>query len=218
MVCEPWIVTMPKKNPSIEFIQAFRGIAALIVVLWHGSRFVAPYGSWIGEALFGQGSNMGVDLFFLISGFVMVITSKPGQVREFSVRRLTRIVPVYFVMTFAYVFLLQGGLRYFEDYKTLILLGHSLTFIPESGGMPPTFAFPTLVVGWTLNYEMYFYLIFGISLLFGRLRWAFLFAYFALTLIAIPAAFSTFSMSPESSHSFGVAYLDLITNTKRPRY
>jgi exopolysaccharide production protein ExoZ len=202
------------KQKSIGFIQGFRGIAALIVVLWHGSRFVSPYGSGgIGDRLFFQGASMGVDLFFLISGFVMVITTKTNaHLGEFAVKRLTRILPIYIFLTLSYVFIAKGGWQYLDNFKESSLLIHSLTFIPASGAPAPPFTFPTLPVGWTLNYEIYFYFVFGVSLVFGRMRWAFFFSYFVLTLVAVPVFFSTFTLNPFCDYGFRITYVDLLTN------
>jgi exopolysaccharide production protein ExoZ len=84
---------------SIPFIQAFRGIAALQVVLWHASCYLTPCGTGIGELLFHSGASMGVSLFFIISGFIMVhVTADHGSVRyfsEFLIKRAARIWPAW---------------------------------------------------------------------------------------------------------------------------
>lgn len=77
---------------SIDSVQAHRGIAALAVVLWHASRYLGPYGSGIGGTLFAPGAAMGVDLFFLISGFIMFHTTRHGDgswrdVADFAIKR-----------------------------------------------------------------------------------------------------------------------------------
>jgi len=156
---------------------------------------------------------MGVDLFFLISGFVMVITTETNRsVREFAVKRLTRIFPIYAFLTLAYVFLVRGGWKYVENFYDFRLLVHSLIFIPMAGVPAPSFTFPTLSVGWTLNYEIYFYLVFGVSMLFGRMRWVFLFGYFVLTLVAFPKMFVSFTLNPFCNYGFRITYLNLLTD------
>lgn len=92
----------------LEFVQAFRGIAALLVVLWHASIFLGPYGTGLGGRLFGSGGSMGVDLFFLISGFIMVHTTRgsDGSWRDaavFAIKRAARIWPVWIVAAALFV-------------------------------------------------------------------------------------------------------------------
>ena len=78
-------------------IQALRGIAALAVLLWHASVRVDP----VTLAAFMQpASVMGVDLFFLVSGFIMVHTTRdsdgsPRYAAEFLVKRALRIWPLW---------------------------------------------------------------------------------------------------------------------------
>src|SRR4051812_46155076 len=80
---------------KVGVIQVLRGIAALTVLLWHASRYFSPYGTgWAAQA-FQPGGNMGVDLFFLISGFIMVVTTRdcdgtPSYAATFMVKRLAR--------------------------------------------------------------------------------------------------------------------------------
>src|SRR5580698_6702501 len=66
-------------SAKIDAIQAMRGIAALVVVCWHASRYFAPYGSGWSGGLLSPGGPMGVDLFFLISGFIMVVTTRTSE-------------------------------------------------------------------------------------------------------------------------------------------
>jgi exopolysaccharide production protein ExoZ len=108
----------------------------------------------------------GVDLFFVISGFIMYYTNcdrfgRRGAPTEFFARRAIRIVPLYWLCTLVVVLMHFGGL-YAKKEITAISLGMSLLFLPN----------PNIVlgVGWTLNYEMYFYSIFAIWLLVGTAR------------------------------------------------
>lgn len=178
-------------NKPLDFVQGLRGLAALVVVLWHGSRFLSPYGTGIGWSLFGSGRTMGVDLFFVISGFIMVYTTtkSDGSLRftaNYFKKRFLRIWPLYIVMTLAYV-LISSGWSYFSTADGLRRFTESLTLIPQANLIgAPMIEVPSLGVGWTLNYEVYFYLIFGLSLFFGRFRWAAFFGWIALTLMAYP--------------------------------
>jgi peptidoglycan/LPS O-acetylase OafA/YrhL len=108
----------------------------------------------------------GVDLFFVISGFIMYYTNrgnfgKAGAPAEFFARRVIRIVPLYWVCTLFIVATTAVGL-YASKTITALSLFLSLFFLPNSN--------ITLGVGWTLNYEMYFYAVFSFWLFFGTPR------------------------------------------------
>lgn len=218
---------MPTK--PLEFIQGLRGIAALLVVLWHASRYLGPYGSGVGGQLFGPGGAMGVNLFFLISGFIMVHTTRNSDgswryVLEFAIKRATRIWPVW-IAALAVFMLSHADTSFLTDPLQWTRLWHSLLFLPTAGApadTPPVYGFPILGVGWTLNYEMYFYAFFGIAMLFGRWRWAAFCGWLCATLLLIPfltgrlgvgADWSNFlSMSPSHDYGYSVRYVGLMTN------
>ena len=176
-----------KSNPTIPAIQFLRALAATAVAASH-VRFdfvnnVSPPGFL--PAAFNLGAA-GVDLFFVISGFVMVYSSEslfgqPNAPATFLLRRIARIVPLYWVMTsvmLAYV--LARGFGPSDASPQLALA--SYFFIPyrrPSGAMDPLYG-----IGWTLNYEMFFYVVFVVAMAARReiavAGIAVLFAVFAL--------------------------------------
>ena len=94
--------------------------------------------------------------------------------------------------------------------KTLL---YSLVFFPPSSAdSAPVFGFPVLPVGWTLSYEMYFYVIFGCSMLFGRARWIAFFAWLGLTLLLIPYLHGVVTLATTTNYGFEYLYLNLITS------
>jgi exopolysaccharide production protein ExoZ len=158
---------------TLASIQALRALAAWLVVLDHAMLVVAQtqnYSEAFVRLAWSLGEG-GVYIFFVISGFVMVHTSfeRFGSARsvfEFCRRRFDRIVPLYWLMTLVAFVLHQIAKSKEEGLSDLV---KSLLFIPyanHTGAM-----FPVLQQGWTLNYEMMFYCIFAIGMLF-RLRFA----------------------------------------------
>jgi exopolysaccharide production protein ExoZ len=152
-------MTLAKHLPSI---QCLRAIAAIMVVYHHARdrlpRFSEAFPSPIGQA--------GVDLFFVISGFIMVATtwSRPVRPSAFLLRRVTRIVPVYwFYTTILAVFVLAFPTA-FELKITFPHYVLSLLFIPHANPVDQSIS-PLLQPGWTLEYEMFFYVVFAITLL-----------------------------------------------------
>ena len=149
-------------------IQALRAIAALLVVAYHvfdmwGLRVdsAAPGVSWTNGAA-------GVDIFFIISGFVMVassrrLASQPSAWRTFIRHRIVRIVPLYWLLTtvkLVLVFLFADlALRSALDAD---YIARSYLFFPVVDGAGHFR--PLLPVGWTLTYEFLFYLFFALAL------------------------------------------------------
>jgi peptidoglycan/LPS O-acetylase OafA/YrhL len=176
-----------KSSPTIPAIQFLRGLAATAVVAFHVRFDIVNKISLPGSlpAGFDQGAA-GVDLFFVISGFVMVYSSESlfGRAkawRTFLLRRIARIVPLYWVMTtLMLVYVLARGFGPSDASPTLALA--SYFFIPywrPSGEIDPLYG-----IGWTLNYEMFFYAAFALALWARREM--------AVALIAI--AFAAFTL------------------------
>lgn len=154
---------MPKATGEVRSIQYLRGFAAFGVLLFHAADRAG--------AAFGVGAA-GVDVFFVISGFIMWVVTcrKTPSPRDFLVRRVQRIVPLYWGLTLAVAAAAIGIPGAFPAMRpTLSHLVQSLLFVPhrdESGLIAPL-----IVPGWTLNYEMFFYLLFAATLLVpSRLR------------------------------------------------
>jgi len=194
-------------NTSIYSIQAMRGIAAVAVMLLHYNPFIAiPAGCFLGKVI--PGASWGVDLFFLISGFIAAYTvniNASGLVAgaSYIVRRFIRIIPLYYILTI---------LSFGSDKTAWLNSMKSLLFIPLGGGVGPAYGGAQIGQGWTLNYELYFYLIVATSFLFGRLKWHFVFF-----VISVSITLACMLSAQDSSYlihgpSFSVAYLSLITH------
>ncbi len=162
----------PSANPALprlHNIQALRGIAAMAVVIAHLFIMEVKYspdqvlGKWT------EYGGIGVDLFFVISGFIMVyVTGATEQKRgvkgagTFLFARLSRIYPLYWLVSFALI-----GLYILRP--DMISSSQSAPpNIPASLLLIPHGKAPLLAVGWTLMYELFFYLVFALSLFLSR--------------------------------------------------
>lgn len=136
-------------------LHMLRAVAALLVVYYHTV-------SDAGLGFRGQFGAFGVDVFFVISGFIVSYVSVKSP-DDFMTRRLIRVVPFYWCATlalFAVALLMPSVLRQTRpDWMHLL---HSLFFIPYAKADGSTF--PLMILGWTLNYEIYFYALFAIAL------------------------------------------------------
>lgn len=153
---------------ELVYIQYLRAFAALLVVMHHSLTHFTGI-----ESTFLRGfGEYGVDIFFVISGFIMVYStySKNYSPGYFILRRLERIAPLYWFFTTALICIVIIKPDLFTTVK--LNLWHtvaSYAFIPAKS-LSETFQgtfMPVLYVGWTLNYEMFFYLVFAISLFFA---------------------------------------------------
>lgn len=203
----------PKK---IESIQALRGVAALMVLFSHYMFFVTdPAQAPIARFLFLSG-GAGVDLFFVIAGFVLVTSTSEANgtfsyAATFAARRLLRIWPAYIAATVLFVLAIRG-MPWLGDASSLAQSLRSLLFLPLSPAHSPFFGYAVLEVGWTLNYEIYFYSVAALTMLCGRWRWAALFAWLAILVIIVPAAMGVFSLNVKTPYGLP-AYLGLMTNS-----
>lgn len=155
-------------------VQILRGLAATMVVVLHiFAAFDAYYGTstLIEYPSLAAFLESGVDIFFVISGFIMFIVTRHkfsrGYTKEFIKKRIFRVLPLYWSLTLFYALLLILVPTAFNsasfDWLKLI---KSLLFIPHLNNDGDTM--PVLSVGWTLNFEIYFYLIFAIALIFKK--------------------------------------------------
>lgn len=144
-------------------IQYLRGVAALSVVIFH-LQFVLTRSGYSGYwPSFLQG---GVDIFFIISGFIMWITTVNGNVTvgDFYRRRIVRIVPLYWILTTLVLVCAVFFPKFTLSAKfDLVHVVGSYAFFPVLHPLHHTFE-PLLIPGWTLNLEIFFYALFGASL------------------------------------------------------
>ena len=203
-------------RPKLAWIQALRGIAVLLVVLTHARYFFLDTPAFpLADQLLLPGA-MGVDLFFVISGFIMVYTTRhvagtPREAGDFLVRRFARIWPLYALATIVWLTVNHRGLGWLTNWPPFRGLLLSLSFQPVDIENPLYFS-ASLPLGWTLNFEMYFYLVFGLCLLLGRRRWPMLAAWIVFTVIVVPAWKRGLTLDVMSNFRFSIAYLNLVTN------
>jgi exopolysaccharide production protein ExoZ len=139
-------------------LQVMRGLAANLVIFSHLLTIQTKYtGAFLpGFALYGIA---GVDLFFVLSGFIMVAVAGTGiGARQFLWRRAVRIYPVYWVVSavvLATSLIEPAWVN--SSFQAPTSLWRSFLLVPDSG-------LPLLAVGWTLVHEVYFYLVFAVFL------------------------------------------------------
>ena len=155
-------------------LQFLRGWAAIIVVAYHSHGLIikratelgAEHAFWLTENQFVKIGAIGVDIFFVLSGFIIFYTSRnSSNLILYFKKRFFRIYPIWFVAIFfmGLIALIPGTSAEFEWRHVL----YSLLLIPHytDGRLVPF-----LQIGWTLNYEILFYILFGLSLIVANVR------------------------------------------------
>lgn len=159
-------------NPEpLQCLQAGRALAALAVTAFHLSLMMGEprYG---GDAVLWdwmQYGRLGVDFFFVLSGFVILYAhqrdiGQPSALARYAWRRLVRVYPVYWLYTGVFVALVWAGLGRNSKLPSGILdwMG-AWSLVRLSPAEPP------LYVAWSLFHEMAFYALFALLLLHRRL-------------------------------------------------
>jgi peptidoglycan/LPS O-acetylase OafA/YrhL len=158
--------------PLIQALRAGAAFAVAITHILHDAMQMRPGNSFLHRLDHAMPWGAGVDVFFVISGFVITYSSRslfarPGALQLFLTRRLSRIVPLYWALSA--LFLLQFALSPGTIHGAIGGTGYilkSFAFIPAA--RPDGLLQPPLGLGWTLNYEMFFYAVFTPFLLLPR--------------------------------------------------
>lgn len=195
-------MTVETPDRHVIAIQMLRGIAASMVMFVHLDteldrlHFARLGSDWLAT---------GVDIFFVISGFIMwTSVERRGHISAtaFLRNRLIRIVPLYWVATSALVlvaFITPQLLR-----TTSLQPIHTIAsylFIPARH--PTTHNFwPVLVPGWSLNYEMLFYVVFALGIALSANRRSVRFALIVLMILAVLGISRTVENRIDTAHFY----------------
>ena len=154
-------------SAQLKSIQVLRAVAALGVLTLHvANEKIMLFGGGPGPFQNFLLGAAGVDLFFIISGFVMVYSSeslfgRADAPKIFFLRRLARIAPLYWAVTIAiiaYIYAAHGAKLLGDLLARGVLRRRSCSGRIRAS---TAYAFPVHLLGWTLNYEMFFYAVFA---------------------------------------------------------
>ena len=150
---------------KINRLQSLRAIAAILVVWAHAIDIAANRKLSAWQVEFGHLQNfgaVGVDIFFVISGFIVSISAgKSSSPSDFLIRRAIRVWPLYALATLV-MFTISP-----DEWGNTARLGWSLVFVQEPGVRT---AMPTHPLGWSLFFEVFFYLLLAVSMLWRSAR------------------------------------------------
>lgn len=148
---------------SWSSIQILRGLAALAVVLHHIPQYILNRSLTPTYTL--ESGAAGVDIFFVISGFVMhaATVGKQNRPLDFFAKRLARILPIYWLFTTVLFLATVVMPSAFASFKTTpVEWMKSMLFLPVYD--PRGYIRPIISQGWTLYFELTFYSVLALSL------------------------------------------------------
>lgn len=164
----PFQPAATRKAPTskVDNVQYLRALAAVVVVVSHVTiNLSKSLGTVLPLPLPGP---FGVEIFFVISGFIITHTSmsrfgRPGAALAFANHRFWRVAPLYWVVTTVYLAIsFAAPDLIYKGYTSVAHTLASYVFLPwpnANGSMDPIY-----VAGWSLNYEMFFYTLFTLVL------------------------------------------------------
>ncbi|HEX7855571.1 MAG TPA: acyltransferase [Sphingobium sp.] len=147
-------------KPKLTGIEALRGIAALSVLLYHAARHVnAASGAPLLMGAF-QAGHAGVDLFFVLSGFLILHVhgrdiGRPGRIGHYARQRFTRVMPLYWIALGLTILKAMGG---GHDFPGMDAALRSVLLLPG-------WQEPLLGPAWSLQHELVFYIVFAVLIL-----------------------------------------------------
>lgn len=154
----------PARDRDLIPVQCLRGVAAMMVVGFHAFPQIDRMGYAGNQHL---SLSAGVDIFFIISGFIMLLSAHRSPRRgsgAFLLNRVIRIIPIYWLLTtfMVLVAVFAPQLMSSTRYETWHVIASYLMIPAEH---PVThFYWPILIPGWTLNCEAFFYVLFALGL------------------------------------------------------
>lgn len=175
-----------QRSDRLLNLQLLRILAAVAVVLYHARSYPTAFDPGFDPSHLAWGFK-GVDVFFIISGFIMVYITRDGAPKPFDFigRRFLRVWPLYVIVTLVAAILAAYAPRFYSAQHDLAYVLKSIFFVPAARELDQNF-YPIMVPGWSLNLEVVFYSLFGLALFFKQR---------ALALIAMTTALMAISVA-----------------------
>jgi len=188
--CSNGVMRQGKKQ-SYGSLQAGRGIAAILVVIFHTASFVGGnskywHREWLARGL--AGLALGVEYFFVLSGAVILLAhmddiGRPATLPSYLWKRFRRVYPIYWIVLTALIFgyKLRPGIG--AEYLThpwAVVSGYLLVYVHT-----PALNVTILPVAWTLFHEVLFYAVFILFLIGRKIGLAGLALWCALSIVSL---------------------------------
>jgi peptidoglycan/LPS O-acetylase OafA/YrhL len=166
----------------IKNIQVLRALAAFCVLFLHTVYAVNDYNFFQLTKNFSSWGDFGVDIFFIITGFIMIYVKRSQKnTFHFLKNRINRILPLYYFFNILYLFIF---ILFPTSFRTLQINSDnfflSLLFLNQYINLEK----PIVTAGWSLEYEMLFYILFAICMFIRNIKLFYFFIIFLLFLLS----------------------------------
>ncbi len=186
---------MIQQNKPLHLIQVLRGVASLLVVLLHATINVNENfkTDFLGD--FFSFGGAGVDIFFVLSGFIITYTSiknltHSDNVMPFLRRRIVRVFPTYWIIITGFLLLQVFFSSFYKTHYSFNIRNILSTYFLLPGH--------TMIngVSWTLTYELFFYFLFTLAFILPTKKLIYLvFTFYTVVLILLPV-FGYYASNP----------------------
>lgn len=175
---------MAAESKKLLGIEAGRGIAAMLVVVYHCARHLKADFGYLPMGGIAHFGHAGVDFFFVLSGFIIYYVhaqdvGRPARCGHYFKQRFTRVYPLYWIVLLATLVL--ASLSSHRSMPSLLDGFNSFLLLPQDKD-------PIVGVAWTLEHEILFYLVFSIGILHRSAGRVLLAAWAALIAVAAVGA------------------------------
>ncbi len=191
----------PPATRRFSTIEALRGLAATAVVACHAARHVDKSLTDAGLARLFEPGVAGVDLFFVISGFIILQTHRPdigcpAGLARYAGRRFTRVWPLYWVALAATMLMDLAGSHGVPAAGSLLV---SVLLLPARQA-------PILGIAWTLQFEVLFYAVFALLIASRRAGQTALAAWLCCIVLSRMGAPGTSMLPPQVTSTYGMEF------------
>ena len=161
---------MLKQKNNLDLIQVLRGVASLLVVLYHTSaNVIDKFNIDFCGNIFYFGSA-GVDVFFVLSGFIITYSSfkllnNRSNIGRFLYKRAVRIFPIYWIIIGLFLLMQLVFPAYYRTHYQLEIGNILATWLLLPGHVMIN------GVSWSMSYELYFYVLFALAFIFPQKKW-----------------------------------------------
>jgi peptidoglycan/LPS O-acetylase OafA/YrhL len=187
---------------KFELIEVLRGAAACAVVLYHVGRHIDKATGDAFYASLTHVGHVGVDLFFVLSGFIILHVhrsdlGRPRRLRAFFVKRATRVLPMYWIALTCTVLMAGLGSQRWPGAAQWL----------QGWTLHPTHLEPLLGVSWTLTHEWLFYAVFGLAIWNRHCGMAALAIWTAAVLMDAGGGFGVLNWPPSVLSAYNLEFL-----------
>ncbi|MDR0824093.1 MAG: acyltransferase [Prevotella sp.] len=196
------------ETKKYEYIDSLRGIAILLVILVHVSFIdgITPAMSYFNETvlLFIKNGHLGVNLFFVVSAFTLMLSHQKRQYethanRNFFIRRFFRIAPMYYLAIVYFTFAYYTGLDFTHLNWDNVPKKELLTNVLFINGFFPEYIHRYVPGGWSITVEFTFYAVF--PFLFSKIKNINTAFIFTLTTLLISTAANLILSGTSADHN-----------------